>query len=169
MADRLRSDYLVRASRPLVGLAWGSLTRRKTVPTLVEWSSMLSGLPGSVVSLQYGNVAPALAELNRLLPGRVVHDASVDQLIDMDRFAAQMSAMDMVLTISNTGAHLAGAMGVPCVVLLDDQFKLAWPQSGNTVPSYPNLRIVRKSCRNWDAVMLEARVHLDELAARHAR
>ncbi|TIL81139.1 MAG: hypothetical protein E5Y76_05460 [Mesorhizobium sp.] len=74
----------------------------------------------------------------------------------MDRFAAQIAALDAVVTISNTGANLAGALGVPTVVMLDDGFRLSWPAFGETVATYPNARLVRKGGHAWAPAMQEA-------------
>ncbi|TIM74846.1 MAG: hypothetical protein E5Y60_10790 [Mesorhizobium sp.] len=60
------------------------------------------------------------------------------------------------MTISNTGANLAGALGVPTVVLLDDGFRLSWPAFGETVATYPSVRLVRKGGRAWASAMREA-------------
>ena len=43
-------------------------------------------------------------------PERLIVDPTVDQLIGMDRFASQIAALDFVITISNSGAHLTGAL-----------------------------------------------------------
>ncbi|RWO85098.1 MAG: hypothetical protein EOS18_01570 [Mesorhizobium sp.] len=156
LVAELRSTYLGRGPGPLIGFAWGSLNKAKDLPALDDWRALLGSLPGRFVSMQYGDVGPALSEFERWAPGRIIHDASVDQLSDMDRFAAQIAALDAVVTISNTGANLAGALGVPTVVLLDDGFRLSWPAFGETVATYPNVRLVRKGGRAWAAAMREA-------------
>lgn len=156
LVAQLRSTYLDRGPGPLIGFAWGSLNQSKDLPALDDWRALLGNLPGRFISLQYGDVGPALAEFERWAPGRIIHDASVDQLSDMDRFAAQIAALDAVVTISNTGANLAGALGVPTVVLLDDGFRLSWPVFGETVTTYPNVRLVRKGGQAWAYAMQEA-------------
>ncbi|TIL76310.1 MAG: hypothetical protein E5Y65_03085 [Mesorhizobium sp.] len=153
----LRGAYLEHGPGPLIGFAWGSLNKSKDLPALDDWRALLGSLPGRFVSMQYGDVGPALAEFERWAPGRIIHDASVDQLSDMDRFAAQIAALDAVVTISNTGANLAGALGVPTVVMLDDGFRLSWPAFGETVATYPNVRLVRKGGQAWASAMREAR------------
>ena len=74
----------------------------------------------------------------------------------MDRFAAQLAALDAVVTISNTGAHLAGAMGIPTVVLLGDMFKRSWPVNADRTPYYPRSRLIWKERRPWSDVMDDA-------------
>jgi hypothetical protein len=156
LVAELRSRYLDRGPGPLIGFAWGSLNKSKDLPALEDWRGLLGRLPGRLVSLQYGDVGPALLELERHAPGRIVHDTSVDQLSDMDRFAAQIAALDMVVTISNTGANLAGALGVPTIVMLDDGFRLSWPAFGDTVAAYPSVRLIRKGGRAWAPALQEA-------------
>ncbi|WP_156941745.1 hypothetical protein [Mesorhizobium sp. WSM2561] len=156
LVAELRGAYLDHGPGPLIGFAWGSLNKSKDLPVLDDWRALLGSLPGHFVSMQYGDVGPALSEFERWAPGRIIHDASVDQLSDMDRFAAQIAALDAVVTISNTGANLAGALGVPTVVLLDDGFRLSWPAFGETVATYPSVRLVRKGGRAWASAMREA-------------
>ena len=58
-------------------------------------------------------------------------------MLDLDGFAAQVAGVRGVLTISNTTAHLAGALCVPCVVILDNGSITNWPDHGDTTPLYP--------------------------------
>jgi hypothetical protein len=85
---------------------------------------------------------------------------------DVDVFAAQVSSVRGVLTISNTTAHMAGALGVPCVVLLDDVQHLTWPSAGMQSPFYPKMRLLRQNGRPWGQVVHEGlallRVLIDE-------
>jgi hypothetical protein len=154
LVEAFRTRHRDPAGRPLVGIAWGSLNKAKGLPALSDWGAFLSRLPARFVSLQYGDVANALGELDRMVRGGVVHDPSVDQLVDMDRFAAQVAAMDAVVTISNTGAHLAGALGTKTAVVLDDTFHLSWPVNGGPT-LYPSASLVLRRGRPWRVVLDE--------------
>lgn len=158
----LRRGYLGGRDGPLIGIAWGSSNKGKDLPGLGDWEPLIKTLPGRFVSLQYGDIGPALTEFERTVPGRILHDPSVDQMVDIDRFAAQLAALDAIVTISNTGAHLAGALGVPTVVMLGDRFHLTWPAFGDRIAQYPTLRLIQKAGRNWSAVMDDA--HRDVLS-----
>ena len=57
--------------------------------------------------------------------------------------------MTGVLTISNTTAHVAGMLGVRCVVILDDFQHLTWSREADRTPFYPNLPTVRQEARSW--------------------
>lgn len=71
----------------------------------------LFALPDSRwVSLQYGDLEAADTP--------ILIDSSIDQLTDFDTFGAQVAAMDLVVTIDNPTAHLAGRRaGRSCVAL----------------------------------------------------
>ena len=74
-------------------------------------------------------------------------------MLDLDGFAAQVAGVRGVLTISNTTAHLAGALGVPCVVILDNGSITNWPDHGDITPLYPSTRLIRRGSENWAATL----------------
>ena len=81
-------------------------------------------------------------------------DRSVDQFSDVDLFAAQIAAMDMVVTVDNSTAHLAGALGVPALVLLPFVSDWRWLQAREDSPWYPTLRLFRQpKVGDWQSVM----------------
>lgn len=162
----LRQRYLAGASGPLVGICWHSTNSRKDLPSLADWQAALPEIPGTPVSLQYGDVAADIAALSQC--GRnVIWDAEIDGLVDLDGFAAQVSAMDAVFAISGTGVHVAGALGVPATVLLDDRQLLIWsPWSASGEPWYRDVALVRRQARPWDAVFAQAITGLRKQLAR---
>ena len=60
----------------------------------------------------------------------MIQDSEIDQLADLDGFAAQIAALDAVVSISNTTIDMAGMIGVPTVHIRDDKFSNSWPLSG---------------------------------------
>jgi hypothetical protein len=144
----------------VVGLSWWSSHFGKDLPGIEHWTELVRSTPAVFVSLQYGEVAADLAALRAAAPARFLVDASVDQMVDMDRFAAQLGALDAVVTISNTGAHLAGGMGVPTQLIRDDWFRRAWPVLSDRTPWYPRVRVRGKDGRTWAAVFEQVRAGL---------
>lgn len=134
-----RGRYL-RDGRPVIGLAWASTNAAKSLPTLEDWIYVLRGNPASFVSLQYGDVDRDIAFLRRhgidieVVPG-------LDLWNDLDGQAAVIAACDAVFTISNTTAHLAGAVGTPTVVVLRDAPILSWPRMRRHTAWYPAVRL----------------------------
>ena len=154
----LRQRYAT-SGEPLVGISWGSTNSRKELPPLTDWAAWGLTKAKSYVSLQYGEATSDIEFLRSSSGCRIIHDESVDSLLDLDAFAAQVAAMDEVLCISNTAAHMAGALGVKATVILDDKAHLTWPAYGNSSGFYPNLRLVRKNRRSWREVFAEASSH----------
>ncbi|RWN02016.1 MAG: hypothetical protein EOR84_03985 [Mesorhizobium sp.] len=153
LVETFRKRYRSMTDLPLVGLSWGSKSHSKDVPDFPEWAGFIARTHATFVSLQYGQIKPALRRLRNGNDARLIYDDSVDQMLDMDRFAAQIAALDAVVTISNTAAHLSGALGVPTIFLIDDKFQTAWPAIGDRTPWYPNGVVMRKEGRPWPVVL----------------
>jgi len=156
LVQRFRQKYA--SEHPRIGICWTSTNTKKDLPGLADWGLFLRSLNATYVSLQYGDVAADVAELRALSGRDVIHDETVDSLTDIDTFCAQVAAMDAVVTISNTGAHVAGALGVPMTVILDDKNHLMWPVQGPRTVWYPSARLVRKEGREWAEVFSEVQL-----------
>jgi tetratricopeptide (TPR) repeat protein len=148
-----------------VGIAWRSNNVKTGPARSVELETLmpLFGLHGvRWISLQYG----ALEELKEeaaLAKAPVLVDPHVDQLADIDSFAAQIAALDLVVTIDNTTAHLAGALGVPVWVLLPFAPDWRWLREGDGSPWYPSMRLFRQPTRgDWGFVVRTAAEALAE-------
>ncbi len=149
---KLRRGYQAGRELPLVGVSWWSSHFGKDLPSIETWADLARGIDAIFVNIQYGDVAADWAVLEQAAPGRAVQDESVDQLVDMDRFAAQLGALDAVVTISNTGAHLAGGMGLPVCLIRDDWFRRGWPVLTDRTPWYPGAKVFGKEGRLWPDV-----------------
>jgi hypothetical protein len=69
--------------------------------------------------------------------GKPVHGTILDT-------AALLFSMDLVVTTDSIVAHLAGALGRPCWVLLPVDVSWFWGTDGETTPWYPSLRLFRQ-------------------------
>jgi tetratricopeptide (TPR) repeat protein len=124
---RARYEVLARG-RPIVGVAWMSKTPHTGAhksSRLGDWGALLSK-DCLFVDLQYGEHASELAAARARFACDIHADAAIDQMRDLDAFVAQIAALDFVVTVSNTTAHLAGALGVPCLVLVPPAQGLLW-------------------------------------------
>jgi hypothetical protein len=73
----------------------------------------------------------------------------------MDRFASQIAALDLVISISNSGAHLTGALGQPMILVRDDLFRRSWPYLSRAVPWQADTIVIGKDERPWDEAFRE--------------
>ena len=60
------------------------------------------------------------------------------------RLAAVIERMDLVITVDTLAAHLAGALGVPCWLLLRHRADWRWMSRRADSPWYPSLRLFRQ-------------------------
>lgn len=152
--------------RKLVGLAWHTKSpktgrsRSISLPLLAP----LFAMPDvQWISLQYGE----LKEQLRTADAPPLIDPEIDQLSDIDSFAAQVAAMDLVITIDNSTAHLAGALGVPTWVLLHFAPDWRWLQTGEDSPWYPSLHLFRQSePGDWHSVVQRVKDALTDFLTR---
>jgi ADP-heptose:LPS heptosyltransferase len=151
--ERLRNTYCSSNESRLVGISWTSTNQKKDLPPLTEWARLLGRTGAKFVSIQYSPNKEDLEALGASSGKPVLYDETVDSLANLDLSAAQIAAMDAVVTISNTAAHMAGALGVRTFVIVDDKQHLFWPVSGETTPWYPHTTIIRREGRDWGAVI----------------
>jgi thioredoxin-like negative regulator of GroEL len=152
--ERFRARYA--DGRRLAGLSWHTNNRKTGRYRSIDLSlfAPLFARPDiRWVSLQYGD-HDALEKQAAAASAPVLIDRSVDQLSNIDIFAAQIAALDMVVTIDNSTAHLAGALGVPVRVLLPFAPDWRWLQTRDDCPWYPTMRLFRQPQRgDWQSVV----------------
>lgn len=162
LTQSLRGKYRAMAGgRAVVGVAWASprakLARAKSA-ALAHWGALLRE-PYFFVSLQYGKDQDDIEAAREAFGCAIYRDESVDQIRSIEAFAAQLAALDQIVTISNTTAHVAGAIGAPAIVLAPPGHGLHWywGAEGRATPWYPTLTIVRRSLgASWDGQIAEA-------------
>jgi tetratricopeptide (TPR) repeat protein len=152
--DRFRTQYA--DGRRLIGLAWYTRNRQTGAGRSIGLSlfTALFARPDiRWVSLQYGD-HQALEDQAAAAGAPIVIDRSVNQFSDIDRYAAQIAAMDIVITIDNSTAHLAGALGIPTWLLLPFARNWRWLQETGESPWYPTLRLFRQpKLGDWQSVL----------------
>lgn len=162
LAKRLRQRFKVKPDGPLIGIAWWSSNSDKALPDLQSWAPLLGWSSATFVSLQYGDTKHDLDVLRELTGCRVIQDTQIDQLTDLDGFAAQITALDAVVSISNTTIDMAGMLAVPTFHIRGEKASAIWPQSGSS-PWYPGMNFLYKAQRPWSAVFADARSDLEQM------
>lgn len=147
--DALRAKYRQRGDL-VVGVAWVSKNPRfgnRKSMKLCDLAPIAAVRGSTLVDLQYGDTEAERRAFAEQTGVTLVHDDSVDQMKDLDAFAAQVAAMDLVITVSNTTAHVAGALGVPAWVLLNTMPLDCWMLHREDSPWYPSVRLFRQQRR----------------------
>jgi ADP-heptose:LPS heptosyltransferase len=158
----LRAKYAALfPGKKLVGISWKSpkapLDSFKSI-ALEAWQPILSNGACQFISLQYGDVAEDLRVAREQLGVDIHLDAGIDSFNDIDGLAAQIGALDLVITISNTTAHVAAATGQPTWVLLSEARGLFWYWGWrkDRTAWYPAARLFRAGRDGqWDDVIAD--------------
>jgi tetratricopeptide (TPR) repeat protein len=162
----VRARYAALADgRPIVGIAWSSIS-----PGRGEWKSAalsywrpLLERDYFFVNLQYGETQADIASAREAFSADIYTDAAIDQFKDLDAFAAQIAALDHVVSVSNTTVHMAGALGVDCIVMPPPARGRLWYWSveGDATPWYNSVRIARRTLREtWTDQVARASAQL---------
>lgn len=96
--------------------------------------------------------------LLRLVPGAVELQPAGDSLDSL----AQVAAFDLVITVDTAWAHMAGAIGKPCWLLLSHSgVDWRWFPEGPTSPWYPSVRLFWQAHpHDWDGVTAQVQAAL---------
>ena len=150
----LRDRY--RDGRRLVGLAWHTKNKQFGTTRSIDLSALapLFAIPDiRWISLQYGDHR-TLQSQAAAANAPLLIDTEIDQLTNIDSFAAQIAAMDLVITIDNSTAHLAGALGVPTWLLLPFAPDWRWLLGREDSLWYPGMRLFRQPApADWHSVV----------------
>lgn len=94
----------------------------------------------------------------------LIKDCSVDlEKAGFTGTAALMGSLDLVVTVCTSTAHLAGALGVPCLTMLAHDCYWVWGREGDSTPWYPGMRLFRQRVPGeWGPVVEDIRNVLDQ-------
>ncbi len=157
----LRARYQEHAQgKRLIGISWRSPRKRfgalKSTDLAEDWGPILATPNAAFVCLQYGPVDEALSRAAKRHGVQIYKDPEIDASQDIDALSAQIAAMDLVISVSNTTVHLAGALNVPVwtVVPTGAGRLWYWFDGHDDSPWYPSMRLFpQKDPGDWAAVM----------------
>jgi tetratricopeptide (TPR) repeat protein len=170
---KLRQRYAERAGgRPVIGISWrtahGTKVGTEKTLALMDWGPVLAGRSALFVDLQYLSKADESGEAARAHGADILHDDTIDPFRDLDAFAAQVAAMDLVITTSNATAHMAGSLNVPVWTLVSRGVGAMWHwfRDRNDSPWYPSMRLFRQPKPGaWKPALTEAGTALSQFIA----
>ena len=160
ITQKCRNRYQQLAEgKTLVGISWNSMNKsvgkQKSVP-LEQLEPLLSLNDCFFINLQYeyGDLALELDQFANDTGISIHCDTEINPLESLDDFAAQVAALDLVITISNTTAHMAGALGKSVWTLLHYGADWRWLTNRSDTPWYPSMTLFRQSRQgDWGNVV----------------
>ncbi|MGH7042942.1 MAG: tetratricopeptide repeat protein [Acetobacteraceae bacterium] len=136
---------------PHVGLCWWGSPHSRKSSILLPLLEPLLRLPGA----HFHAVQQDMDPTHRTW--LATHTRAIDHseaLTDFDATAALIAALDLVITIDTSVAHLAGALGRPTWVMLRYSCDWRWLRHQTSSPWYPTARLFRQGTdRQWEPVI----------------
>jgi len=172
--QRIKSRYLLPDSRRteslraslqtegklLCGITWRSNNDRIGRDKSIGLEKLLPILRSDAiqfVNLQYGDTSDELASFKAEYGVDIVNCGAVDNFSDLDGHAALIQACDFIVTVSNSTAHIAGALGKPTHLMLSHGDGKLWywaNRYGNQSMWYPAVQIFEQTrFGEWDDVV----------------
>lgn len=174
-AGALREKYLeIGGNRPLVGISWGSpqaATAREKSLHPEYWKAILGLSSVTFVNLQYGAMRPDMVQLAAQCGATLIDDSDIDPSGPLASLADQIAAVDLVITVSNTTAHLAGALGQEAWVLvppLGPGSMWYWFSDGEDSPWYSSAKIFRRQVHADEPFMTDVSRKLKDWIVRRS-
>ncbi|NKB44822.1 MAG: tetratricopeptide repeat protein [Alphaproteobacteria bacterium] len=168
----LKSKYVAESGGlPLVGLSWGSpkaISARQKSIAIEYWKPVLQTPGVSFVNLQYGESRGDLEDIAAQCDAVFINDQSIDTGGSLAPMADQVAALDLVITVSNTTAHISGAVGQETWVLtppLGLGSMWFWFVDREDSPWYASVKLLRRQINTDEVFLKDVATRLRDWAA----
>ena len=157
-----------------IGISWrGGRERTNRVKRSLSLENMRPILSrvnknANIINLQYGNHQQEIQSFTEKTGITIFDWEDHDPIKDLNNFAAQISALDLVISIDNSTVHFAGALGTEVYVLLPFNEDWRWLDHSTDSYWYPNLMTLfrQHSTGVWDDVINNVSSALDKNSMR---
>jgi len=144
-----------------VGLAWtGGLPDTRGADRSTTFDSLyadLKDLNATFVSLEYKDADQTRREIDGT---PVRHFPFLTNTQDYDDTAALVAELDMVVSVTTSGVHLAGGLGVPVRILVPDPPSWKYGGDGEDFYWWDSAKLIRQQKGEWD--LTSVRREIDE-------
>lgn len=155
-ADKIRCT-LKKTARKTIGISWKTInpadhSDRSITPT--QLGAVLRGVDVNIVNLQYGTNEEEWRDLQALFGAKLIKPADIDLFDDLDDVASLTSCCDLVVTVGNSIAHFAGALGVPAAVLIPFSPGWRWMGENQECLWYSSVTLIRQQApTDWNSAL----------------
>jgi Flp pilus assembly protein TadD len=151
---------------PAIGICWrsGKSGGHRTVQyaPLEAWAEFLKDISGALVCAQYDATSEEIAQMEAMSGRKIFVPPGLDQKNELDRTAAMLSALDVLVSAPTAVSWLGAASGVKTLKLLYDT---SWTAFGRMQePFAPSCQLVMPKLRgDWGDTFSQARAIIAEL------
>ena len=134
------------SKKPKIGITW--LSKRaiygndksvnlKILKPILEIDSF------DFINLQYGDTKKEIRDFEKLSDIKIHNIDNIDLFNDFESIAALLANLDLFITVSNSTAHLAGALGIPTFLIKPKSHSVFfyWNVPNDKTPWYPSIKL----------------------------
>jgi Flp pilus assembly protein TadD len=149
---RWHGAFAAAGAAPAIGLCWRSGKsgghRAVQYAPLEAWADFIRDTPGLLVSAQYDATTDEIAELEQRSGRTIFVPEGLDQKHELDRTAAMLSSLDVLVSAPTAVSWLGAGVGVPTLKILYDT---SWTGFGQAYePFAPSCRLMMPKRRgDW--------------------
>ena len=132
-----------------IGISWKSFKNRyadEKSLVLKDLKKIFETKNCNFINLQYGSVEEEVNKFNSDYNKNLISIKNIDLFNDFDNLAALLSNLDLFISVSNSTAHLAGALGIKTLLIKPRNHAVFhyWNQSGHDTPWYKSIKLINK-------------------------
>ena len=132
-----------------IGLSWKSFSDKFATDKslgLKDFDKIFSLTNCDIFNLQYGVVEDEINGFNNITKNKLLNIEGLDLNNDFEGIASLLKSIDVFITVSNSTAHLAGALGVKTILIKPENFAVFhyWNQKTDYTPWYDSVRLIDK-------------------------
>jgi len=150
----------------LIGISWHSIAINTGTSRSIKLKQLIENLAlkqVQYINLQYGDTEKEIDEIKNEL-GIEIFQSSINNYDDMAELSALIDTCDVIISIDNTTAHLAGALGKNTKIMLPFNPDFRWMLDRDDSPWYPSVKLYRQEkYGDWGAVFEKLKVDLEKL------
>lgn len=168
---KLINNKLIKSKKFRCGISWLSesgLTKQKKSININQFKEILSLADIEFINLQYTDEKKSIIELEKQINKNIFYDHSIDCFNDIMGLANLIKSCDLVITVSNSNAHIAGRLGVKTYLLIPKHAGTFWYWNDNQSKSffYPSIQYFKQvKLNNWQKPLQEIFSEINNLIA----
>ena len=148
--DRLsktRESLLIYKKKFKIGVSWKSFNNQYAEQKSLSLENFLDLFKLQDIdffSLQYGDVTKEIQTFNKKNSLKLEVLSEIDLFNDFLSIASLLKNLDLFITVSNSTAHLAGALNIKTILIkpFNQATFFYWNQNTNKTPWYPSIDLV---------------------------
>ena len=145
----MKSRISVYKKKYKIGFSWKSFNNRYALDkslNLEDFKNIFSLSDCDIFNLQYGDVEAEIDIFNNKSNNKILSIKDLDLYNDFENIGSLLKTLDIFITISNSTAHLAGALGVKTILIKPENYALFhyWNQKNNKTPWYKCVELIER-------------------------